>query len=217
MKLVDQWRSIESELPPDWVEVRLELTVETPSERRRAAALLGPANPGRVGEADIFSVRRGGSGVGAEGIRRLLDGVDRARIWSTLRLVDVTTAARVEAVAEPAPAPALSGAWEDALATLPPDWSDLECELTLRSSDYLARASLLMAPLNPTRTGPGNVLWFRCARRSGYGASPGMVRRCLERCEVESIRGDLTILWMLSDTKPVATQGPVWRVGGRAV
>jgi hypothetical protein len=42
-----------------------------------------------------------------------------------------------------------------------------------------------------------------------------MVRRCLERCDEERIRGAVSVFWALSDTHPVATQGPVWYVGGR--
>jgi hypothetical protein len=44
-----------------------------------------------------------------------------------------------------------------------------------------------------------------------------MVQRCLERLDTEDIRGDVRILRALSDSKPVATQGPVWYVGGKAV
>ena len=51
----------------------------------------------------------------------------------------------------------------------------------------------------------------------GYGASPGMVRRCLERIDEEGIPGRFDLLRALSDTKPVYTQGPVWYVGGKAV
>jgi len=58
---------------------------------------------------------------------------------------------------------------------------------------------------------------FRVARRFGYGASPEMFRRCLERLDGEGIGGTLRILHALSDTKPVSTQGPVWYVGGRSV
>ena len=213
MKLVDQWRSIEAQLPADWVEAKLELTVETPSERPRAAALLGPANPGRVGQTIRLNAHRGGGITGPEGIRRLLGRLDEARIWCSLELVDTTAVERMEA----APETTLAEAWDAAVAALPPDWSDLQGEVALRSSDYLARASLLMAPLNPARPGAGNELRFRCARRTGYGASPGMVRRCLERCDAEEIRGELRILRVLSDTRLVATQGPVWRVAGKAV
>jgi hypothetical protein len=36
-----------------------------------------------------------------------------------------------------------------------------------------------------------------------------MARRCLARLDEERINGRLVILWVLSDTKAVATQGPV--------
>jgi hypothetical protein len=42
-----------------------------------------------------------------------------------------------------------------------------------------------------------------------------MVRACLERCERESIRGRVRVLEALSDSSPVGTQGPVWRIGGK--
>jgi hypothetical protein len=44
-----------------------------------------------------------------------------------------------------------------------------------------------------------------------------MTRRCLERVDQESIRAELRILRVLSDTDPVHTQGPVWYVEGRSV
>ena len=44
-----------------------------------------------------------------------------------------------------------------------------------------------------------------------------MTRRCLERVDAEELRGELDILRVLSDTHPVATQGPVWYVEGRSV
>jgi len=39
----------------------------------------------------------------------------------------------------------------------------------------------------------------------------------VERVDDESIRGAMRIVHGLSDTRPVATQGPVWYIGGRAV
>jgi hypothetical protein len=44
-----------------------------------------------------------------------------------------------------------------------------------------------------------------------------MVRRCLARLDEQGIRGTVRILRVLSDTQPVATQGPVWNIGGAAV
>ena len=58
---------------------------------------------------------------------------------------------------------------------------------------------------------------FRIARRSGYGVSATMARRSLERLDEEGFGGDFRVLRVLSDTKNVQTQGPVWRVDGAAV
>ena len=90
-------------------------------------------------------------------------------------------------------------------------------ELVLRSSDHLERGALLIAPANPTRDGKSLALRFRVARQFGYGVSAPMARRCLERLDEEGIGGELGILRVLCDTDAVATQGPVWRVGGKAV
>ncbi|MBA3346970.1 MAG: hypothetical protein H0T13_00240 [Actinobacteria bacterium] len=111
----------------------------------------------------------------------------------------------------------LAAAWELGLATLPEDWSDLLCELEVVSTDYLQRTALLLSPVNPTRDGLRAAFRFRVARRFGYGASPTMVRRCLERVDDDGIRGRVTILRALSDTHNVATQGPVWTIEGRTV
>jgi hypothetical protein len=44
-----------------------------------------------------------------------------------------------------------------------------------------------------------------------------MVERCLERCDERGVTGAVEILWAVSDTYPVGTQGPVWYTGGRVV
>ena len=194
------------------VDGELEVVVETASDRPRAAGLLGPANPGRAGEALRIHARRGGGGVGPEGLRRLFARLDEARVWSTLTLVDAAEASKLEDRASAS----LAAGWDALVATLPPDWSDLHCELRLRSSDYLARGALLCSPLNPTKA-EGLAFRFRVARRAGYGTSPAMVRRCLERLDAEAMRGEVELLRVLSDTDNVATQGPVFRVGGRSV
>jgi hypothetical protein len=38
----------------------------------------------------------------------------------------------------------------------------------------------------------------------------------LERCDQED-HGEVEILYVLSDTNPESTQGPVWLLGGRTV
>ena len=85
------------------------------------------------------------------------------------------------------------------------------------SSDHLERAALLLAPVNPARVPGRSAFRFRVAHTFGYGASPQMTARCFERLDEEGIPGRLTILRALSDTHNVDTQGPVWRVGGKAV
>ena len=79
------------------------------------------------------------------------------------------------------------------------------------------RAALLGAPLNPTRVPDAIALRFRVSGKQGYGASPLMVRRCLERMDAEGIAGRVTVLHALSETENAVTQGPVWRLAGRSV
>jgi hypothetical protein len=214
VRLVDQWREIERSLPDGWGDARLVLTVSDERQGDRTAALLGPINPGRGGKQIRFYVARTGAGARPDAIRRLLARLDAERIEGTLELVST---------GQPEPAPkevaraTLAESWDAALASLPSDWSDAYAEIELRSSDHLERAALLLAPLNPARFGGKPGFRFRVARRFGYGASPEMVRRCLERLDRENIRGTVRILHALSDTRPVATQGPVWYVGGKVV
>jgi hypothetical protein len=213
MGLVEQWRQIRSELQPDWGETKLNVTIPRAEQRARAAALLGPASPGRLGDDLRLSVHRAGGGVGPDQADKLFRKLDQAGIRGTVSLVTVDE--RVERAE--APREALAAAWDRALAGTPADWSDLLCELQLTSTDHLARAALLTAPINPTRVPKRTAFRFRVARTFGYGASPQMTRRCLERLDAEGIPGTLALLHVLSDTHNVSTQGPVWRVAGKAV
>ena len=105
--------------------------------------------------------------------------------------------------------------WDEALAELPSDWSDLLCEIEIYSSALLDRTALLCAPVNPTRAGPRTAFVFRCSSGAGYGVSASMARRCFERLDADGIEGVTRVLRVLSDTDVVATQGPVWLVGGK--
>jgi hypothetical protein len=210
VKLVDQWRGVESRLPANWADARLELTVGDDARCDRAAAVLGAAGAGRSGKRIRFFAARGGAGVGPEGIRRMLRRLDDEGVHGELELL---------ATGEPVEVPpthrrTLAASWDAALEALPSDWTDLLAEVELASSDFLEPAALHLSPLNPTRY--GLALRFRVARHFGYGASPGMVRRCLERCDADGITGEVRILRALSSTYPASTQGPVWYVGGRA-
>jgi hypothetical protein len=216
-RLVDQWNAVERELPEDWGDARLRLTLADPAAASAAAARLAPLQPGIRGREVRFYAARRGSGPPPERVRRALERLDRERIRGELELV-----ATGEPTNEPTTAPqraraTLVSQWDAALETLPDDWSDAYCELELYSTDYLDRAALLLSPCNPARFGGKPALRFRAARRFGYGTSPGEVRACTERLDEADIRGDVRILWAQSDTRPVHTQGPVWYVGGKSV
>jgi hypothetical protein len=213
MGLADQWRSIRASLPEDWGETTLNVSVARPDRRARAAALLGPGSPGRLGDDLRLAVHRAGGGIGPDQAAKLFRKLDDENIRGTVALVETgQRAERQEILRSPA-----TLLWQTAVDTLPDDWSDLLCEVELASSDHLARGALLLAPLNPSRVPGRSALRFRVARSFGYGASPQMTRRCFERLDAEDISATLTILHVLSDTDNVATQGPVWRVGGKAV
>jgi hypothetical protein len=223
MRAVEQWERIKEGLPEDWLEARLAFTPEDPSAIPQAAAVLAPLGPGRALDSLRFTVRPSGGPSGVESVRNLLSRVDGKRIWGEVAILDVTApeeetvdAGSADFSTGAVPSRSLVAAWEDELAKLPPDWSDVLAELELESSDFLARAALLGAPLNPTRVPDRLALRFR-AGRNGYGTAPTMTRRCFERMDAESITGQVRVLNVLSNVENVATQGPVWRVAGRAV
>jgi hypothetical protein len=230
LTLARQWQRLRQSLPPSWGDLRLLLRVRDPAPAERANALLAPLTSGRNGNEIRFSVSRR-SGPGPEAVRGLLARLDAERIEGELEIVTVvetkpqppgseTEELPAALLAKPRPAPDMSPLapqWDGALAVLPPDWTDIYAEVEITSSDLLDRVALLMAPLNPARHGERLAFRFRCARSFGYGASPGMVQRCLERIDEERMPGTFRLLRALSDTKPVYTQGPVWYVGGKAV
>jgi hypothetical protein len=213
MSFVSQWKAIAERLPADWSDAQLLVTIESDAEVDRAAALLGPASPGRsASHLRRFSFRSG-PGLDPHALARALGRLDQERVWGRLELVGNATATTPPETERKT----LAATWDEALATLPPDWSDLHAELELTSTDHLDRAALLTSPLNPSRFAETPGFRFRVARRSGYGVSPSMARRCLERMDEEDIPGQLRVLRVLSDTHNVLTQGPVWRVEGAAV
>ena len=220
MRALEQWNAIEDGLGGAWDEVDLAFTVEDPGAVGAAAAVLGPLGAGRSG--NVLRAHVANRAGGSEKLRNLLGHLDRKRLWGTLELVDAKVPAPAELTEELTPGAgvtttALLANWDAATALLPPGWTDLLCELELESTDLLPRAALLGAPLNPTRVPGATALRFRVSNGVGYGASAGMVRRCLERMEADDIRGRVLVLEGLSDADNVATQGPVWRIAGRAV
>ena len=217
MQAAAQWKLIEHDLGTDWEEANLVFSVEDPGAVGDAAAVLAPLGPGRAGGELRFQVRREGGG--PDKVRNLVGRLDRKRIWGALTLVDSHAQAAVAPSRAVATAESVGvvESWDAALAELPPGWRDLLCELEVDSTDYLPRAALLGAPLNPTRNPDGIALRFRVSSGVGYGTSPGMARRCLERIEGDGITGRVKVLNVLSDTGNEATLGPVWRIAGRSV
>src|SRR5438874_11118981 len=121
MSLAEQWDEIERGLPADWADARLNLKLDDPRQADRAAALLGPLNPGRRnGELRFYTARRG-AGPAPLLLRRLLARLDTAGVEGEVQLL-----ASGETVAEPPTArPTFVGSWDAAVAALPPDWTDL--------------------------------------------------------------------------------------------
>jgi len=210
VRLAERWNHVERGLEPGWTEATLSLEIHDEQARSRAAALLGPAGPGLTGTMIRFTVSTRGAGVGPDGARRLLQRLDGEGITARLELVGSTTAPARPSVARVL----LADAWETGLAALPSDWSDLVVELELESSADIDRTAVLCAPLNPIQTGqPG--FRFRCASSRGYGASAGMVGRCLGRLDDDGIAGRVRVTRVLCDVHPVGTQGPVFSFGRR--
>jgi hypothetical protein len=212
VSLVERWNHVESGLEPGWTEAMLSLEILDAEARSRAAALLGPAGPGFSGNTIRFTVSTRGHGVGPDGARRLLKRIDGEGIPGRLELVT----SEMPTVTEPAIARStLSEAWGAALEVLPSDWSDLLAELELDSSADVDRGAVLCAPLNPIQSTGRPGFRFRCASERGYGASAGMVSRCLTRLDDDGITGRVRITRVLSDVHPVGTQGAVFSIGRR--
>jgi hypothetical protein len=212
VKLEEQWREIEADLPEDWSSIRLSLTGAEDQHADRAALILASFTPGRIGSRFRFAVRRD------QDAGRVLRRLDQEDIRGLLELVGRETAAPDERERRPAErVRPLAAQWDALTDRLTADWSDIYAEVELDSTDFLQRGALLLSPVNPAHYGGMTTLRFRIARVSGYGTAPSMARRCLERLDEEAITGTLRFLRVLSATSYVATQGPVWRVAGRSV
>ena len=214
MSLAGDWLTLQETLPERWSRAELRLDTTDARIADRASRLLAPAQPFRATPTTLrFASAVDGSALSPDAVTRLLRLADESRVIARLELAGATVA---EPELEEA-APSLVDAWLAATSVLPPDWSDLYAELRFVSSDYIEPGAVLCVPINPRREGTRSALRFRSARRAGYGASPLMVQRCLERCDEAGLRGTVEILSVLSDTRLVATQGPTWMVAGRNV
>jgi hypothetical protein len=209
--LADQWKEIETALPRSWSSAQLSLAVAEDADADRVALILASLTPGRMGTSFRLEVTPSRN---PEGIVRRLD---QEGVRGRLDLIGDVAATEIPVIEPRHRQATLTSQWDELVGDLPQDWSEIYAEVDLASSDFLPRAALLLAPVNPARYGGVAVLRFRSARVTGYGVAPEMTRRCLERLDSESITGSLRALRVLSHTSHVSTQGPVWRVGGRLV
>jgi hypothetical protein len=211
VSVADQWNAIGSNLPEGWARAQLRLELADRDAADRAAGMLGPVGPYRAAPTVLlFGVARDGSSASPDNLVRLLRKVPAGTL--------VLSGSQAAPERAPGRRPAsLTASWDRAIAGLPADWSDLYVELQLASTDFVERASVLCVQCNPRRDGKRAALRFRCARVRGYGVAPEMARRCLERCDAERIEGSISVLRVLSDSQHVATQGPVWLVGGKTL
>jgi hypothetical protein len=211
VSVAQQWTAVGSDLPEGWTRVQLRLELRDHDAADKAAALLGPVSPYRVAPTVLlFDVARDGSATSPDNLARLL----RKVAVGTLSVSGSQTAALPAPVRE---VTSLTAAWDAAIGGLPADWSDLHAEIQLTSTDDIDRVSVLCIQCNPRRDGQRAALRFRSARVAGYGVSPQMARRCLERCDEAGIPGSIAILRVLSASRHVDTQGPVWLAGGRTI
>ena len=215
MRAAEQWAQIEEELPADWTEAQVVFTPE--GSVADAATVLGPLQPGRVGNELRLHIQRAEGGV--DRARNIFRALDRSRIWGTLSVLGaIHDVVPVDETSDRVERPgSLAEQWDAALTGLPPDWSDVLCVLELESSDHVPRAALLGAPLNPSRVHGEIAVQFRASGKQGYGVSPQMARRCFERMDAEGITGSLGVVYDLSDSENAVTQGPVWRLAGKSV
>lgn len=211
MSVAQQWNAIGSKLPEGWSRAQLRLELRDREAADSAAAMLGPAGPYRAAPTVlVVDVARDGTSTSPDNLTRLLRNVPSG----TLSLSGSQAAAKpVETRAHTA----LTASWDAAVAGLPADWSELYAEIELTSTDYVERASVLCIQCNPRRDGQRAALRFRAARQKGYGVAAEMARRCFERCDEAGITGSVSILRVVSGSRHVGTQGPVWLADGKTL
>jgi hypothetical protein len=108
-------------------------------------------------------------------------------------------------------------AWDRLIVRLPEDWSHLLVEVGLQREEPYEPVAVIVSALNPQRCDSRTAFRFRVGRDFGYGASTQMVKHCLGQLDEARVEGRLHLLEMLSQRRPVETQGPVWRLGGRSL
>ena len=111
----------------------------------------------------------------------------------------------------------LVAALDCVLEQLPEDWSHLLVEVELQPDMQYESIAPTVSALNPERCDQRAAFRFRIGREFGYGTSSQMVRHCLGLLDEAQVEGRLRLLQMLSQRRPIETQGPVWRLGGHSL
>lgn len=217
VRATERFEVILNELPRNWSTAQLVLTVEREADPERAALVLAPLAPGRRNRTFRFAVAApGAAGPTVDAVKRAVARLDEESITARISLDEVT--AHESAQEETGGVGvSLAAQWDELSRAWPPRWSDALIELELASSDDIDPGALLLAPANPLLQHGTQSFRFRAAQRFGYGISSSMLRRCLERLDERAISGTLSLVRLLSETHPVATQGPVWRIASRSV
>ena len=145
MSVAQQWNAIGSNLPEGWQRASLRLELRDRKAADAAAAMLGPTSPYRSAPTVLlFPVALDGTAPSPDSIVRLLRRVP----VGTLSLSGSQAAPQTTATARETH---LTAAWDAAIASLPPDWSDLFAEIQLTSTDFVERAEAQAAG-NPDAT-----------------------------------------------------------------
>jgi hypothetical protein len=85
----------------------------------------------------------------------------------------------------------LSQQWDEIERGLPDQWADARLALTVPDAQQAVRATALLAPLGPGRS--GETIRFTSARR-GAGFGPEQVRKLLRKLDSERIKGTLELV-----------------------
>ena len=202
--------------PTGWARGAPDLTLpRTPSSARERPRCSAPPSPGRLRRRRCASRSRApAAAIGPDQAAKLLGKLDDERIRGTLTLVEVGERAPTRGGAARAARRAVGrGAREPARRT----------GATCSASSSWTRATTSraprcwLAPLNPARVPDRSAFRFRVAqqlRLRRLAADDARAASSALDAGGDPRRGS-TILRVLSDTHNVATQGPVWRVGGQ--
>ena len=179
------WQDCEAELPAGWVDARRQSDARGRRARRPGdrAARAAPAAfaPGR----DTISLRHRPRRAPGRAPRRCgaaLARLDAERLHGALVVGVGRASGRPEPEAR-RPHRACPSRGTRRSRRCRPTGATSSARSSSTPPTTSSRARCNMAPINPRRVGDTLRLQFRSASRFGYGASPGMVRRCLERCD----------------------------------